>query len=124
MGIAGGGNQPISFIAGKDELLSIPLNNISTDNVYKIKGLKGEFIPGQRFLGQSLSLSLNGQLKEAGQYQVVDESDNVIHEFAFNFNRLESSTKYYTVAELEQSIEKLRLTNFKVIDKFRKLEFI
>jgi hypothetical protein len=102
LGIAGGGNQPISFIAGKDELISIPLNNMSTDKVYKIKGLKGEFIPGQRFLGQSLSLSLNGQLKEAGQYQVVDESDNVIHEFAFNFNRLESDLSYFSFNQLKE----------------------
>ena len=104
LGIAGGGNQPISFIAGKDELISIPLNNISTDNVYKIKGLKGEFIPGQRFLGQSLSLSLNGQLKEAGQYQVVDESDNVIHEFAFNYNRLESDLSYFSFNQLKEKL--------------------
>jgi hypothetical protein len=104
LGIAGGGNQPVSFIAGKDELVTMPLNNISTDKVYKIKGLKGEFIPGQRFLGQSLSLSLNGQLKEAGQYQVVDESDNVIHEFAFNYNRLESDLSYFSFNELKESL--------------------
>jgi hypothetical protein len=104
LGIAGGGNQPVSFIAGKDELVTMPLNNISTDKVYKIKGLKGEFIPGQRFLGQSLSLSLNGQLKEAGQYQVVDESDNVIHEFSFNYNRLESDLSYFSFNELKESL--------------------
>lgn len=104
LGISGGGNQPVSFIAGKDESVSIPLNNISTDKVYKIKGLNGEFIPGQRFLGQSLSLSLNGQLKEAGPYQVVDESDNVIHEFAFNYNRLESDLSYFSFNELKGNL--------------------
>lgn len=103
LGIAGGGNQPISFIAGQDELVSIPLNNISTDKVYKIKGLKGEFIPGQRFLGQSLSLYLNGQVKEAGHYQVVDEIGKVIHEFAFNYNRLESDLSYFSFNQLKEN---------------------
>lgn len=100
LGIAGGGNQPISYIAGKEEQISVPIDAFSTDKVFKIKGLEGEFIPAQRFGGQSLNISLNSQLKEAGHFQVLDDQNKVVHEFAFNFNRLESDLSYYTFKEL------------------------
>jgi hypothetical protein len=104
LGIAGGGNQTISYIAGKEEQFNFAVKALSNDKVFKIKGANGEFIPAQRFLGQSLNISFNGQLKEAGHYQVLDDQNTVAYEFAFNFNRLESDLSYFSFQELNNKL--------------------
>lgn len=100
LGIAGGGNQPVAYTAGKEELIKVPIDAFSTDKVFKIKGASGEFIPIQRYLGQSLNISLNGLIKEAGHYQVLDDQSLKVHEFAFNYDRMESDLIYFTEKEL------------------------
>lgn len=102
LGIAGGGNQPIAYVAGNEEQINIPVKAYETDKVFKIKGEKGEFIPAQRFWGQKVSLSFDNQIKEAGHYQVVDNQEKMLHEFAFNFNRLESDLTYFSYNELSE----------------------
>lgn len=100
LGISGGGSEPTAYVAGKEEQIRVPIDAFSTDKVVKIKGEKGELIPAQRFGGQNINLSLNGQIKEAGHYQVLDDQNKVLHEFAFNFDRLESELSYLSPKEL------------------------
>ena len=78
---------------------------------------KSDFIAQSRSNGFSTLIDAEKQIKNAGNYWLKSNTNDTLKALSFNFNRLESSTKYYTVAELEQSIEKLQLTNFKVIDK-------
>jgi hypothetical protein len=102
LGISGGGNQPLSYVAGNEEQMNIPVKAYSTDKVFKIKGEKGEFIPVQRFWGQKVNISFNNQIKEAGHFKVIDNQEKILHTFAFNYNRLESDLSFFSYEELTE----------------------
>jgi acetate kinase len=65
-----------------------------------MKGEGGEFIPEQRAVGAKVYLTMNGQIKKSGFYDLFLNADRVNHTYAFNYNRRESALQYYTADEL------------------------
>jgi hypothetical protein len=89
--------------------------NITTDNsakagdaVYRMKG-ETEFIPTQIPQGKKLNLQVNGNIKKAGFYDLLLGKD-VVDQFAFNYNRLESDLSVYN----EKDLTSLNPTNTKI----------
>lgn len=68
------------------------------DVVYKMKG-ETEFIPTQIPQGKKLSLQINGNVKKAGFFDLL-LGDEIVDQFAFNYNRLESDLSTYSEKEL------------------------
>ncbi len=110
---------PLFYSIGSAQNIELKSTNLQVDPVFHIHAMDGksDFIAQSRSNGFSTLIDAEKQIKNAGNYWLKSNTNDTLKALSFNFNRLESSTKYYTVAELEQSIEKLRLTNFKVIDK-------
>ncbi len=110
---------PLFYTIGSAQNIELKSTNLQVDPVFHIHAMDGksDFIAQSRSNGFSTLIDAEKQIKNAGNYWLKSNTNDTLKALSFNFNRLESSTKYYTVAELEQSIEKLRLTNFKVIDK-------
>ena len=110
---------PLFYTIGSAQNIELKTTNLQVDPVYHIHAMDGksDFIAQSRSNGFSTLIDAEKQIKNAGNYWLKSNTNDTLKGLSFNFNRLESSTKYYTVAELEQSIEKLQLTNFKVIDK-------
>ena len=110
---------PLFYSIGSAQNIELKSTNLQVDPVFHIHAMDGksDFIAQSRSNGFSTLIEAEKQIKNAGNYWLKSNTNDTLKALSFNFNRLESSTKYYTVAELEQSIEKLRLTNFKVIDK-------
>ncbi len=101
MAISGGSEERIAYTIGRDDVLSANHFSNSGELVYKLKGAKGEFIPEQQTTGTKVQLGINGQVLEAGIYDLFLNKDTLLHRFAFNFDRKESDLSYFSAEELE-----------------------
>ena len=97
-------DQKIAYTIGYDD--QILTNNRLSENelVYKLKGGSGEFIPGQRNLGNKVLLSLGNELAIAGFYKLMLGEQQNLATYGFNFNRKESDLAYFNISDLEDQI--------------------
>ncbi len=105
MGISAGGESKLAYTIGTDERITASHRATSSDLVYKLRGPGEEFIPEQRVVGSEVYLSLNNQILEAGFYELFLRPDSTQTNFAFNFNRRESSLDYFTAGDLRSSLD-------------------
>ena len=101
MAIVTGKEIRIAYVIGKDDVIESDNKKKGAETVYKIKGNKEEFIPGQKALGPKVLLSINNQIKKAGFYTLFLQEKDIVSKYAFNYDRRESALDYYTDEELE-----------------------
>ncbi|HPH21528.1 MAG TPA: hypothetical protein PLE32_22215, partial [Haliscomenobacter sp.] len=104
MAISAGTDPRIAYTIGRDELLEADHQANSAEIVYKMKGEGGEFIPEQRAVGAKVFLTMNGQVKKSGFYDLFLNPGQVNHGYAFNYNRRESALQYYSPTELTERL--------------------
>jgi hypothetical protein len=104
MAISAGTDPRIAYTIGRDELLEADHQANSAEIVYKMKGEGGEFIPEQRTVGAKVFLTMNGQVKKSGFYDLFLNPGQVNHGFAFNYNRRESALQYFSPEELSERL--------------------
>jgi hypothetical protein len=111
--------EPLFYTIGNIQNIELKNNNLQTDPVYRIQALDGksDFIAQTKSNGFSTMVDVEKQIKIAGNYWLKSNTNDTLKGLSFNFNRLESSTDYYTIDDLEKSIEQYKLNNFKVIEK-------
>lgn len=92
---------------GKND--AIPLQNgiRQGDETLRIKALnaKFEFIPDIQRMGSTLSLFVNGQITQAGNYFLAGQQDTLAG-FAFNYDRSESIPDCLSSEEIETIVER------------------
>jgi len=103
MALESGKRQQIAYIVGQDQNLESEAQAQQQETAFKLGSGQLEFIPEQRRLGNRLLLGLNNQLQEAGFYQLYLNKEEVLDQFAFNYNRRESALEFYSLEELESS---------------------
>ena len=101
MAISSGYQKPIAYTIGQDELLEAAHETQSGEIVYKFKGEDEEFIPEQRIVGAKVFLGVGEQVKKAGFYQLFLNPDEILEQYAFNYDRKESDLSYYNLADLK-----------------------
>ena len=99
MGISSGRRRPAAYTIGRDEVIEAPRRTASGELVYKLRGPGGEFIPEQRSVGNRVLLGLGGQVPTAGVYDLL-LADEVVDQYAFNYDRRESDLSYPEADEL------------------------
>lgn len=111
--------EPLFYTIGQAQNIELKNTNMQTDPVYHMYALDGksEFIAQTKSTGFSTMIDADKQIKNAGNYWLKTNSNDTLKGLSFNYNRSESVTSYLTIEELENSIEKYKLNNFKVIDK-------
>ncbi len=102
MAISAGNDLRIAYTIGRDELLEARHQGGGAEMVYKMKGQEEEFIPEQRVVGNSVYLDVNGQVREAGHYQLFLQPGETVQEFSFNYDRKESQLEYFDAEGLEK----------------------
>lgn len=100
MSISSGETQQIAYTIGSDEVLEADRKVSETEQVYKLRGQAGEFIPEQRSVGSKVFLSTNNQIKEAGYYDLFLSEEETLYQYAFNYDRKESELTYYNENDL------------------------
>lgn len=104
MAISSGYQKPIAYTIGRDELIEANHRLQGGELVYKLKGDDEEFIPEQRVVGSKVYLGVGEQIKRAGFYQLSLDGQDVIDQFAFNYDRKESDLSYYNVDDLTKLV--------------------
>lgn len=104
MAISSGYQKPIAYTIGRDQLIVANHQANSGEIVYKLKGSDEEFIPEQRIVGSKVYLSVGEQVREAGYYQLFLNSDEILDQYAFNYDRKESDLAYYNVEDLQNVV--------------------
>lgn len=104
MAISAGKQRQIAYTIGRDEVIETPHQGNSSDIVYKLKGEQEEFIPEQRVIGSKVFLGVNNQILEAGYFDLFLDPEEVLAEFAFNYDRKESDLEYYSGGELRSLV--------------------
>ena len=113
-------SQPFNtlyYFIGRDEAVELSSIDSKGDEVYKIKkdGESYEFIPENRMVGSRMIFYPHDQLKEAGNYSVID-GGRIVNGLSFNYDRRESAMDFYSSGELKDMIKKEGLNNIMVLD--------
>ncbi len=90
MAISTAKEKQIAYTIGRDELIEADNSISGADLVYKIKGAEEEFIPEQAVIGPNVLLGINGQITQAGFYDLFLKEGEVLSKYAFNYDRKES----------------------------------
>lgn len=103
MAISASKERKIAYTIGRDETLETEAmtNTAGKDLVYKLKGEREEFIPGQRIISSKVFLTVGKELKEEGIYDLFMEAGTPTSTFAFNYDRKESNLEYLPIEELK-----------------------
>ena len=114
--------EPLFYTIGVPQNIELKSSNLQTDPVYHIHAMDGksEFIAQTKSNGFSTLIDAEKQIKNAGNYWLKSNANDTLKGLSFNYNRLESTTTYYTVDDLEKSIAQYKLSNIKVIEKGEK----
>jgi hypothetical protein len=106
-------------IIGRDNEFTVHQDTIITkDQVVHLVNEKVNFdiIPENKLLANDWILSVRDQVKEAGNYSVVD-NQRLVYVQAFNFDRTESDLSAYSVTELEEIISKNSNSNLSILNE-------
>ncbi len=106
-------------IIGRDNEFTVHQDTIITkDQVVHLvnEELGFDIIPENKLLANDWILSVRDQVKEAGNYSVVD-NQRLVYVQAFNFDRTESDLSTYTVSELEEIVSKSSHPNLSILNE-------
>lgn len=108
MAISSERKRPFAYTIGRDETIESDNLVKGGETVYKMKGgakegqVSEEFIPQQRIMASKVFIGLQGQLIEAGYYDLFLNADSTLAKFAFNYDRRESDLSYFNEDELKE----------------------
>lgn len=97
------GNQryPLYYTIGKNNTLETAKLQPAERNDYKLKNKDLEFIPDIRNDESKTNLYIDDQVKKDGIYNFVNGNE-LLANFAFNYDRSESDLTYYSISELQK----------------------
>lgn len=104
MAISSGKNRPIAYTIGADEIIETPRRQATAELVYKLSSPEGEFIPGQRIVGNRIFLDVGNQVPKAGHYDLGLQASEAVDAFAFNYDRRESVLDFFSDQELQERL--------------------
>ena len=100
MAISTAKEKQIAYTIGRDELIEADNKITGDDLVYKLKGASEEFIPEQTVIGSKVLLGINGQINEAGFYDLFLKEEELLEKYAFNYDRKESEMANLNTTDL------------------------
>jgi hypothetical protein len=105
------------YTIGIEEPIEIINTVLSGDQTLKIRATKGKFevIPEHRVIDGKTYIYVRNQITEAGNYKIL-QGDSVLAAVSFNYNRAESTSRFYSEEEVLESLEKSGWTTARVLD--------
>jgi hypothetical protein len=105
------------YTIGIEEPIEIINTILSGDQTLKIRATKGKFeiIPEHRVIDGKTYIYVRNQISEAGNYKIL-QGDSVLAAVSFNYNRAESTSRFYSEEEVLESLEKSGWTTARVLD--------
>ncbi len=111
----------LSYTIGRNDAIHLNMAFLDGDNVFKIRSWNGKFemIPEQKRAGSSSDIFINDQVKVAGHYLLINQSDT-ISAIAFNYNRDESNPECMSNDEIEASFSRIGPASFNLLKSAHK----
>ncbi len=105
------------YTIGDEENIVLKKAKLSGDNVFRIKKDDSDFevIPGQKNVNSNVILELFGQIREAGNYHIVNNG-NTISGISFNYDRRESILENYHPDKVKEILKTKGLNSFTLIE--------
>lgn len=107
------------YVLKKDEILKAGISSLPAgETPFRLQLVSSDysFIPEQQYNNGELRLFLkHDNLKTDGLYELI-MNDSVWRIFAFNFDRNESQTDFYTADEIRDKLISGRLVNYQVLN--------
>ena len=105
------------YTIGIDEPIELNNTLLSGDQTLKIRSAKGKFevIPEHRIIDGKTYIYIRNQITEAGNYSIV-QGDSILAAVSFNYNRSESTSRFFSEDEVLESLEKSGWTTARVLD--------
>ncbi len=109
-------NSPLFYTIGHNQSVELE-NHLSGENIYKIKNINSNFemIPEHRLINLKMQLLTNNQIKEAGNYNIIQEKESIAG-ISFNYDRNESDLACHSPAELKDIISQKVFSNISVLE--------
>ncbi len=82
-----------------ESLISMRVDSVAKNVIFKLEGQQHELIPAQRVLGRDVLLELPKNVMTTGYYNVMNE-DEIMKIFSFNYDPDESIMSQYRLSEL------------------------
>jgi len=116
--------NPLYYNIGEETPVAITRHNVRKDEAFRIKSTTGnfEFIPELKVREFQTELHLQKQIKEAGNYLLMERNNKVIKGLSYNYPRKESFTDFLTIDKMKEVLKNSGLKNFLILnDNFRSL---
>jgi hypothetical protein len=109
---------PLYYFLGKEQAVLLRNLNLSAEETLRLRNTtsKEELIPEHRNAGAHTEVFIHATLQEAGNYQLLQANEPVAV-LAFNYDRLESDTRAWSLEELESKIQTAGLDNWNVLSQ-------
>ena len=113
--------QPLAYSFGSASVSVAVPEGGDKEQVYKLVKDSVEWIADQRQANGMLSMTIPGDISEAGFYRLVDPKGQTVKTLALNYDKRESVMDFYTAAELKELVK--AYPNVKVHDPAAGLSF-
>ena len=109
--------EQMYYTVGSDEAIVYRDAQLNGEDILKVIRKQGgsEFIPEIRPVNGQVNIFVHDQVKESGNYALMDEKDEVMG-LGFNYNRLESALSFKTPEALKKEISDAGLKNVFVLE--------
>lgn len=96
------GKSPLYYAVSDEAVLQVPNARLQGDAVFEVQSKDQDFsfIPEARQVGGATELFVHDQLKNAGQFELV-QGEEVQEALSFNYARLESNTAAFSLSDWE-----------------------
>lgn len=94
------------FTMGKGQQISIQNSGQKREDILHLKGLKNnsDFIPSVKKSGFESTVSFHGQVKEDGNYVLLNQDGDSLRPLSFNYDRRESSHEFLEGEKLKENL--------------------
>ncbi|MFA5417731.1 MAG: BatA domain-containing protein [Bacteroidales bacterium] len=113
-----GSPEPLFYTVGQDEQLNFKLStHLQKDKPMTIMKQDGEesFIPEQLIQKGQLQLTLFGNIKTSGYYNLM-LNDSLVAAMAFNYSRNESDLRSYQPSEIDSICKASGIPHYRIVD--------
>ncbi|MDQ3394254.1 MAG: BatA domain-containing protein [Bacteroidota bacterium] len=110
------------YFSVNEPVLSIRMDTVAANDVYKLENKDQQLIPNQRTRGTNLILEVPKNILQSGYYNLV-QKDQIQKTIAFNFDKSESLLETYNEDELKNLFaanENVKLFNADNVSQFTK----
>jgi hypothetical protein len=108
---------PLYFTLGKEEAIAVRNSSQKREDILHLKGLnnKIDFIPSLRKSGFETKINFYGQIKQDGNFLLLNQGNDSLKPLSFNYDRRESSHEFLAADKIKATFSDAGFDRVEVI---------